>query len=70
MSKWDEIVNANGEDEWLQMCNEALVEVQREHAHKLAELIRKDIGPVKDSSDNFIRGASYAADLVDPEVED
>lgn len=30
MSAWIEVVNADGSDEWLETCNAALVEVQRE----------------------------------------
>ena len=40
MSAWPEIVNADGSDEWLQMCSAALVNIQREAGRRAAEEIR------------------------------
>lgn len=52
------------------LIEQAVDEILNDHAHELAEKIRRDIGPVKDASDNFVKGAAYGADLIDPEVKD
>jgi hypothetical protein len=61
MSAWAQLVNSNGSEEHLELCNEALMEIQRETARKLAEKIR--------SFRDVIREADWLADLIDPEVD-
>ncbi|MGV9659117.1 hypothetical protein ACWDR5_19395 [Streptomyces koyangensis] len=34
MSAWAQVVNADGSDEWLELCNAALLEVQREQSRR------------------------------------
>jgi DNA-binding SARP family transcriptional activator len=66
MSAWAELVNHDGSDEWLELCNNALVEVQTETARKLAEKIRS-----QDPVEAALAGQDawrIAADLIDPEV--
>ena len=72
MSAWAQLVNADGSDEWLELCNEALKEVQHETARKLAEKIRSDAD--RRYGDNEISFAALmaahdTADLIDPEVK-
>lgn len=64
MSAWAELVNADGSDEWLEKCEAALLEVQRETLRKAAEKIHaSDIG---DCCDECKAAAWLAANLIDP----
>lgn len=65
MSAWMELVNANGSDEWLEMCSRALEEVQRETSRRNARVIRYGH---PDRCPDFADGADWAADAIDPEV--
>lgn len=71
MSAWAEIVNHDGSDEWLELCSEALTEVQCEIAHRLAEKIREDAAWDEVNGEKWrnIEGKRDAADLIDPEKE-
>ncbi|MEV7814269.1 hypothetical protein AB0P05_26620 [Streptomyces flaveolus] len=40
MSAWAQIVNSDGSDEWLELCNKALTEVQAETRRKMAAKLR------------------------------
>lgn len=70
MSAWMEIVNAQGDDEWLEKCSAALEEVQRETLRRAATKIR-DMADRNDMVGNELETltAMRAADLIDPEVE-
>ncbi|KDQ65737.1 hypothetical protein [Streptomyces sp. NTK 937] len=67
MSAWAELVNADGSDEWLELCSRALEEVQEETLRRAARKIRShpecEVGGYGDG----ILDASY---MVDPDVED
>ncbi|MGW0468315.1 hypothetical protein ACWDX6_24070 [Streptomyces sp. NPDC003027] len=66
MSAWAQLVNANGSDEHLELCSAALVEIQTEHARRLAQKIRShpecELGGYGDG----ILDASF---MIDPDVE-
>lgn len=66
MSAWAQLVNQDGSDEHLSLCNAALIEVQDQYARRLAQAIRSE-NP--DRSDGWSDGAEWAADLIDPDVE-
>lgn len=66
MSAWAQLVNLDGSDEHLRLCEGALKEVQQEYARKLARAIRLE-NP--DRSEDWSDGAEWAADLIDPDVE-
>lgn len=63
MSAWAQLVNSDGSDEHLELCNQALIEIQTEHARRLAEKIRDELF---DSYGGFHDGVHAAADLIDP----
>lgn len=63
MSAWARLAHWDGSGEFLALCNEALLEVQREHAHKLAEKIRAHCPCAPGCC-----SCGTAADLIDPEV--
>jgi hypothetical protein len=67
MSAWAELVNANGSDEWLEMCSRALLEVQRETSRRNAAKIRAAYEGRGTDEDNWITNPYDAADLIDPE---
>ena len=46
MSAWAKLVNADGSDEWLELCNRALVEVQGETAQRLSRAQKAFFGDV------------------------
>lgn len=64
MSAWTEIVNRDGSDEWLDLCNRALNEMQANQLRRSTRLIR-ECNP--DRSPEFSDGVQWAADLIDPE---
>ena len=71
MSAWIEIVNKDGSDEWLRICNAALTEVQAEQSRRNAKKIRDfswESGCISGCCDDE-RGAEKAADLIDPDEE-
>lgn len=70
MSAWAELVNANGSDEWLELCSRALEEVQRETSRKNAAKIRAHITDVitEHGIGYSDQGWFGAADLIDPEA--
>jgi hypothetical protein len=71
VSAWAEVVNHDGSDEWLELCNRALQEVQRETSRRNAEKIRT-ASPEHYMCDSGFgdTACTYAevADLIDPEV--
>lgn len=78
MSAWAELVNADGSDEWLETCNAALLEVQRETLHRAAEKIRAGAPEAAEGgiftvpagrAHGRVVGLLEAADFIDPEVE-
>ncbi len=66
MSAWAELVNADGSDEWLELCSRALEEVQRETSRRNAARVRAE----KDSWPQAAQRVAIAcvADRIDPEV--
>lgn len=67
MSAWAALVNTDGSDEWLELCNRALAEVQEETLRRAAQKIRShpecEIGGYGDG----ILDASF---MIDPDVDD
>jgi DNA-binding ferritin-like protein len=62
---WARLVHWDYTDpEFLALCNEALQEIQRDHAHKLAEKIRED-----DTRACAPASQAYFANLIDPEAQ-
>ncbi|MFF3312489.1 hypothetical protein [Streptomyces sp. NPDC002952] len=65
MSAWAELVNADGSDEWLELCSRALEEVQREQTRRNAKHILShpecEVGGYGD-------GLLDAALMIDPEA--
>ncbi|MFE1089567.1 hypothetical protein ACFW5K_19975 [Streptomyces albidoflavus] len=47
MSAWVQVVDADGSDEWLELCNAALLEVQREQSRRNAAKIRNVIAEAR-----------------------
>lgn len=68
MSAWAELVNSDGSDEWLELCNAALAEVQREALWGAAEKIRRHGMLDEAYRPKWLRGHFDAADLIDPKV--
>ena len=68
MSAWAELVNANGDDEWLDKCEAALLEVQRETLRKAAEKIRRG-WPETRGATQASKVMAFDADLIDPRVD-
>ncbi|MFG3014324.1 hypothetical protein ACGFZB_28675 [Streptomyces cinerochromogenes] len=70
MSAWAELVNANGSDEWLELCSRALEEVQRETSRRNAAKIRAAsvTGDTNWDAITWTRGMKHGADLIDPEA--
>lgn len=72
---WLRLVNYEGSGEYLQLCSEALEEVQRVHAHRLAEKQRafaaQEAAHLRSTSATvYVQGIRDAADLIDPEKEE
>jgi hypothetical protein len=67
VSAWAELVNADGSDEWLELCSRALEEVQRETSRRNAATIRARY-PLRYTMAGDRTGPSLAADLIDPEA--
>lgn len=42
MSAWAQIVNSDGSDEWLELCNAALVEIQQETERRLLARLARE----------------------------
>ncbi|WP_069752940.1 hypothetical protein [Streptomyces sp. EN16] len=70
MSAWAELVNADGSDEWLELCSRALEEVQEETLRRAAKKIRAKADTFGDWDFTTRRDMHEAADLIDPDVED
>lgn len=70
MSAWNEIVNADGSDEWLELCARALAEIQAETSRRNARKIRAE-APEHYMCDSGFgdEACTYedVADLIDPE---
>ncbi|MYY03082.1 MULTISPECIES: hypothetical protein [unclassified Streptomyces] len=74
MSAWMDLVNADGSDGWLELCNRALVEVQEETLRRAARKIR-DVGVdewegMSDAARRIRQARAAVADLIDPDVEE
>lgn len=77
MSAWPEVVNADGSDEWLETCSDALIEVQRESNRRAAEKIRAHTAANYEHvisaygwayANGWKVGRDHAASLVEEEV--
>ncbi|MGW2513688.1 hypothetical protein ACWC0A_30695 [Streptomyces scopuliridis] len=68
MSAWAEVVNHDGSDEWLELCSQALAEVQRETSRRNAERIRSGWDEVRGAT-SATKVMNFAADLIDPGSE-
>lgn len=67
VTAWMELVNTEGSDEHLALCNRALVEVQEETRRRAAALIRSQHAAVyDDAGQRTAEGLLRAADLIDP----
>jgi hypothetical protein len=71
MSAWAELVNWEGSDEFLSLCNEALKEIQTETSRRNARKIRAaaDTGDTNWDAVTWTRGMTHAANLIDPQKE-
>lgn len=71
MSAWAELVNRDGSDEWLELCNAALKEVQAETSRRNAEKIRAQ--KVREPDGEVEEHVNYVidrlADDIDPKKE-
>lgn len=65
MSAWAEIINADGSDEWLAKCSEALGEIQAEQRRRSAALVRSKIAEWSGMSDYVKPGNSVKASIAD-----
>jgi hypothetical protein len=69
-----EIVNAKGDDDWLQTCELAMREIQRVALQRAAEKIRRNYfgngDPLGRHATTPITNAWAAANLIDPDKED
>lgn len=72
MSAWAQIVNADGSDEWLELCNKALAEVQAETRRRVAAKIRgsKVAEPIGEAEEHVNFVMDDIADRIDPGVSD
>lgn len=70
MAAWAELVNANGDDKWLSLCEAALLEVQRETLHRAAEKVRR-LAAVAHIGGEGELSTMYAsvAGVIDPGVD-
>lgn len=68
MSAWAELVHYEGDDEWQELCDRALKEIQDAHAHKLAEKIRRGWDETRGAT-QASKVMAFAADLIDSEVD-
>jgi hypothetical protein len=59
VSAWAELVNADGSDEWLELCNKALAEVQREAGRRIASRIAK---LAEDTSNDDVKSRSLCGE--------
>jgi len=66
MSAWAEIVNANGSDEWLELCSRALEEVQRETSRRNARRLRTEADTSRVMA--WRAGLRFGASLIEPEA--
>jgi hypothetical protein len=55
MSAWAQLVNSDGSDEWLELCNKALAEVQSETSRRNAAKIQAAMEEVR--VDDWGRGS-------------
>lgn len=67
MSAWAQMVNSDGSDEHLELCNRALIEIQTEHARQLAGQMRAHLSGLglSESSPEY-HYAETLLDLIDP----
>jgi hypothetical protein len=73
MSAWAELLNHDGSDEWLDLCNRALTEVQAETSRRNAAKQRAELdvmsnGPRYIDDREWMRRAEKLPDLIDPEA--
>ncbi|WP_097964580.1 hypothetical protein [Streptomyces sp. or20] len=65
MSAWAELVNADGSDEWLELCSRALVEVREE---ALRRAVRKQLAEVQAAeSRGLALSPRYVVGILNPE---
>ncbi|MFE1126769.1 phiSA1p31-related protein [Streptomyces albidoflavus] len=55
MSAWAQVVNADGSDEWLELCNAALLEIQREQSRRDDAKIRRETTMAEATKTNVVR---------------
>ncbi|MFC8583208.1 hypothetical protein ACFUGD_01320 [Streptomyces sp. NPDC057217] len=67
MSAWAQLVNADGSDEHLELCNAALVEIQTEYARRLAEKLRT-ANWAGEFAAHEVDGVDAAVDFISAEV--
>ncbi|CAO0836089.1 putative protein OS=Streptomyces microflavus OX=1919 GN=Smic_80990 PE=4 SV=1 [Streptomyces microflavus] len=68
MSAWAELINADGSDEWLELCGRALKEVQEETLRRAAWKIRGMEDGVIRMASRRVSDIDVVADLIDPEA--
>ncbi|MEV4228116.1 hypothetical protein AB0J81_13650 [Streptomyces bobili] len=76
MSAWAELVNSDGSDEWLELCNKALAEVQAETSRRNAASIQNvmeearaaDWGRSSRTKRPYLQGMERAKKAIGPEV--
>ncbi|MFF1625583.1 hypothetical protein [Streptomyces sp. NPDC058272] len=66
MSAWAELVNADGSDEWLELCSRALEEVQREQSRRNAAKQRQKAADMERRG--MVPSVRFVVNLIDPEV--
>lgn len=65
MTAWDDIINADWSDEWLDKCGAAIAEIQSNYAGRLS---RRILAENPDRSSEFTDGVEWAADLINPDT--
>jgi hypothetical protein len=69
MSAWIELIHRDGSDDYLELCERAMREIQEVHAHRLAEKIRAKVEADGAYRPKWAIGMKSAADLIDPDKE-
>jgi hypothetical protein len=77
VSAWAQLVNWDGSDEFLKLCNEALEEVQAETSRRNVAKIQADMERVREddwgkgsrSKRPYLQGMERAKKLIDPQKE-
>jgi hypothetical protein len=67
MSAWAQIVNADGSDEWLELCSRALTEVQTETRRKVANKVRDN--KVREADGEVEEHLNWVLDSIADEIE-